>query len=148
MHSKYDAILYFNPNYVNESNDDPRVHTKKQVSATSKGYKSNAEWFDPKYYSQFSFANSIRSQLSNMGAGYSCKVTEFGMAVVVEVTHHNTLTGRSASKTFLILFDKQGDGHVMSTHNRYRTISGVGQAVSYIRSSASSLQTSNQSIVG
>lgn len=148
MDNKYDAILYFNPNLINEDDLDPRMYTKKAPSGASKGYKSHANWFDPKYNSQFSFANSIRSQLENMGSGYSCKVTEFGQAVVVETSYHNTLTGRSASKTFLIIFDKKGDGHVLSTHNRYRSISGVSQAVSYIRSSSTSLLSSTQSIVG
>ena len=60
--------------------------------------------------------------------------------VVVDVTYHHHISGRSASKTFLVVFDggpkgnDPGGGMVLSTANKWRTISGYSQAVSYIKS--------------
>ena len=81
-----------------------------------------------------------------MGPGYSAEVSDFKKWVVVRATYHNFETSRSATKTFLIVFQADnGDGIVLSTHNRYRTISGVDQASSYIRSACSTLKNSTQS---
>jgi hypothetical protein len=80
-----------------------------------------------------------------MGNDFSSRVTDFGKWVTVDISHHNHITGRTSSKTFLIVFQQKGDGIVLSTHNRYRTISGVDQAASYIKSVASSLQNNTQS---
>lgn len=147
MNNQYDAILYYD-NLINEEYGDDRLHGKKGgVDLTPKYVKTHADWMDPKFISKHSFANSLRGMLNN-GDGWSNKITEFSKYIVVEVSYYNTLTGRSASKTFLIVFKEKGDGWVYSTHNRYRTISGISQASSYIRSSSSSLINATQSILG
>ena len=141
---KYDAILCVNKdNMIYE--DDERMHPKRTPSGIDKFFKTAGSWDDPKLYTSFSFGQTLRSLLNNLGNGFNSKVTDFGKWVTVEISHHNHVTGRSASKTFLIVFQYKGDGIVLSTHNRYRTISGVDQAASYIKSAASSLMNSTQS---
>jgi hypothetical protein len=87
------------------------------------------------------------NDLNNWKQGYSANVTDFGKWVVVEVTHHNHVTGRSASKTFLVVFDggpkgtDKGGGMVLSTANKWRTISGYAQASSYIKSASGALES-------
>jgi hypothetical protein len=83
-----------------------------------------------------------------MGQGYSCQVVDFKKWVVVTVTHSNHVTGKSASKTFLVVFNPNKDGIVLTTHNRYRSISGVEQACSYIRSACTALQSETQNRIG
>lgn len=139
---KYDAILCIDEMVCE---DDSRLFARKQPSGVTKFFKGSADYDDPKLYNNFSFGQTLRSLLNNMGEGFSCKVTDFGKWVTAELTHHNHITGRSASKTFLIVFKYKGDGIVLSTHNRYRTISGVDQAASYIKSAASTLQGNTQS---
>ena len=86
------------------------------------------------------------NDLNSWRAGYSAKVSDFGKWVVVEITYHHHVTGRSASKTFLVVFDggpkgtDKGGGMIMSTANKWRTISGYSQAVSYIKSAVTSLE--------
>lgn len=143
--NRYDAILYVNPEEeIIEEANDPRIYTKKGHLGPDKAFKVHTNWDDPKLYNAYSFGNSIRNGLNSIGDGFTCKVTDFAKWVVVEVSHHNVVTGRTASKTYLIVFQDNNDGIVLSTANRYRTISGVGQAISYIRSSISSLQSANQ----
>ena len=103
---------------------------------------------DPKLYNMFSFGNIVRQAIGNMGAEYSCQVTDFKKWVVVTVSHSNIITGKLSSKTFLIVFDLNKEGIVLSTHNRYRTISGVDQAISYIRSACQALQSDTQNRIG
>lgn len=137
---KYDAILCVE-NPINET--DNRLHARR-TPGDNKGFTQYLNADDPKLYQAYSFGSALRQTLSNIGYGFSCKVTDFKKWVVAEITHHNTITGRTSSKTFLIVFKDKGDGIVLSTHNKYRTISGVDQAASYIRSACSSLQNDTQ----
>lgn len=139
---KYDAILYLEEPILE---DDNRMQARNIPQGTTKVIRGQANWDDPKLYNSFSFGQSLRILLGNLGGGFTAKVTDFSKWVVVEVTHHNQITGRSASKTFLIVFQHKGNGIVLSTHNRYRTISGVDQAASYIKSAAATLQNVTQS---
>lgn len=139
---KYDGILYIdNIECINE--DDRRVASRGSVGY-DKYFQGSTSWDDPKLYSQFSFGQSLKSALNSMGPEWSCNVTDFKKWVVAEIQHHNIITGRTSSKTFLIVFKQKGDGIILSTHNKYRTISGVEQAISYIRSASTSLRDSNQ----
>ena len=140
---KYDAILYIDSN-INE-NGDERIITRKPMSGVTHGFTKSYDYDDPKIYANTSYGATLQRNLGNMGDNFSCRVTDFKKWVVVEVEHNNYITGRSASKTFLIVFQHKGDGIVLSTHNKYRTVSGVDQAISYIRSACSSLQNATQS---
>ena len=142
---KWDAILYVEPQ-LNES--DERSVARKGVDATPRFFQNSIDYDDPKLFGNMSFGSNLRSILNGMGTGYSNEITDFGKWVTVRVTYHDQRTGRSASKIFLIVFKQKGDGIVLSTHNRYRSISGVDQAGSYIRSACSSLQTSTQQKIG
>lgn len=143
---KYDAILYIEKP-INEATVDPRLYSK-DTPKTTKGFSKYWNADDPKMYSSFTFGNALRQSLSNIGPGYICKVTDFKKWVVVDVGYHNNITGRTAEKTFLIVFQEKGDGIILSTHNRYRSISGVDQAASYIKSACNSLQGYSQNRVG
>ena len=145
--SKYDAILVCNyEDMINEWDD--RVYTSTAVDGTDYRRQTSWDWDDPKLYAQNAFGRLLQMDLNNWRTGYSARVTDFGKWVTVDVTHHNFLTGRSASKTFLVVFnggpkgnDKAG-GIVLSTNNKWRSISGVSQASSYIKSACSALENS------
>lgn len=140
---KYDAILYIQQPCINEDGD-PRVDAKKNPDASVKGLYNHANWDDPRMYNSFSFGSSLQTSLNNIGKGFSCDVTDFGKWVVVKISYHDIISGRTSSKTFLIVFDLNKNGIVLSTHNRYRSFSGVSQAISYIRSSISALEGSSK----
>lgn len=141
MDKKYDAVLYIH-SQVNEN--DLRSYNKGKIMSTTMGPYAD----DPKMYNYFSFGSTISRSLNNMGNGYSCQVTDFKKWVVVTVTHNNVITGRSSSKTFLVVFTPEKDGLIFSTHNRYRSISGVDQAITYIRSACQSLSSDTQNRIG
>jgi hypothetical protein len=150
MNSKYDAILVCNVDdiisSINEDYGDPR-------SFTGAGYGKNVGkvpylWYDdPRLYASNAFGQMMLNDLNAWKKGYSAKVTDFGKWVVVEVTHHNHVTGRSASKTFLVVFDggpkgtDKGGGMVLTTANKWRTISGYSQASSYIKAASAALES-------
>lgn len=142
---KYDAILYVENPCINES--DERLYAKR-IPGDVGGFSQYFDTDDPKLYTQFSFGNSLRSLLSNMSSGFSAEITDFKKWVTVRVTHNNILTGKSSSKTFLIVFKSKSDGIVLSTHNKYRTISGVDQAASYIRNVCNSLTNETNNKIG
>lgn len=146
--SKYDAILVCNiENIISEGFGDER-------SYTGAGYGKNVGkvpylWYDdPKLFASNAFGKMMLNDLNNWKTGYSAKVSDFAKWVVVDVTHHNHVTGRSASKTFLVVFNggetgkDPGGGLVLSTANKWRTISGYSQAISYIKSAAAALESS------
>lgn len=149
--SKYDAVLICSADdFINEDYGDSRGYAGPNSGAigVTKG-KTPYTWYDdPRLYASNAFGKMMLNDLNNWKRGYSAKVTDFGKWVVVEVTYHHHVTGRSASKTFLVVFDggpKGNDpagGMVLTTANKYRTISGYGQAVSYIKSAVSSIESS------
>lgn len=143
--SKYDAILICNN--INEGAYDDRSYGSSPIGKNAG--KVPYLWYDdPKLYAANAFGKMMLNDLNNWRTGYSAKVSDFAKWVVVEVTHHNYLTGRSASKTFLVVFNggesgkDPGGGLVLSTANKWRTISGYSQAVSYIKSAAGALESS------
>lgn len=151
--SRYDAILVCDANdFITEANGDVRT---TKVTGTGPGLtqaKTPYFWYDdPALYASNAFGKMMQTELTGWRQGYSAKVSDFGKWVVVDVTHHNNVTGRSASKTFLVVFGsdfKGADKHagiVLSTANKYRTISGYGQAVNYIKSASSTLENSTTS---
>lgn len=145
--SKYDAILVCNyEDMINEWDERSNASRNPDYKTHYKGMSWDVD--NPALYAQNNFGRIIQSSMNNWRTGYSSKVTDFGKWVTVEVTHHNFITGRSASKTFLIVFnggpngDDKGGGIVLSTNNKWRSISGVSQALSYIQSASSALESS------
>lgn len=150
MNSKYDAVLICSiddiVNDINESYGDERYYTG--AGPGKDAGKTPYLWYDdPRLYASNAFGQLMLNDLNNWRKGYSAKVSDFGKWVVVEVTHHNAVTGRSASKTFLVVFDggpkgtDKGGGMVLSTANKWRTISGYSQASSYIKSASGALES-------
>ena len=143
---KYDAILICNvDDFINEAFGDDRSY-----STTGPGKnvgKVPYLWYDdPRLYASNAFGKLLLNDLNNWRQGYSAKVTDFGKWIVVDITCHNHVSGRSASKTFLVVFDcgpkgtDKGGGIVLSTANKWRTISGYSQASSYIKSASGALE--------
>ena len=140
---KYDSILYITePANILESDRMVGSGNWSGAYKSVTGYPYTTD--DPKMYNAFTFGKIIRNAVNSMGSGWSSEVSDFKKWVVVRVSYHNYETSRTSTKTFLIVFQHKGDGIVLSTHNRYRTISGADQAVSYIRSACAQLQNSTQ----
>lgn len=139
---KYDSILYVDTPIL--EGDERMTGTLPTNAIPQPVIGTNINYDDPSMYNAFNFGRIVRNAISNMGTGWSAEVSDFKKWVVVNVKYHNYETSRSASKTFLIVFKIKGNGMVFSTHNRYRTISGVDQAVSYIKSSCNTLRNSTQ----
>lgn len=147
--SKFDAVLICDDinAFINEGYGDDRTygHTMQQIGKTT-GNNQYLWVDDPKLYAANAFGKLMQNDLNNWKKGFSAKVSDFGKWVVVEVIHHNYLTGRSASKTFLVVFDggpkgnDAGGGIILSTATKWRTFSGYGQATSYIKSVTTSLE--------
>lgn len=151
--SKYDAILICNTDdIINEGAYDDRSYGSTTIGKNTG--KVPYLWYDdPKLYAANAFGKMMLNDLNNWKQGYSAKVTDFGKWVVVEVTYHHHVTGRSASKTFLVVFDggpkgtDKGGGMVLSTANKWRTISGYTQASTYIKAASTALEaTTSQKI--
>lgn len=145
--NKYDAILVCNINdFINESYGDERSYTSASYGRDV-GTTPYMWYDDPRLYASNAFGKLMLNDLNNWRKGFSAKVTDFGKWVVVEVTYHNVITGRSASKTFLVVFDggpkgtDKGGGMILSTANKWRTISGYAQASSYIKSASGALES-------
>ena len=107
----------------------------------SPAYSTYLYYQDPKLYASWAFGKQLQNALTNVGYGYAAEVSDFGKYVSVKMSYSNPPTGKTASKTFLVVFDPDGKkGNIFQTSNRYRTFSGVSQAASYIKSCVSSLR--------
>lgn len=143
--SKYDAVLVCNLDNVNEGYGDERAMGRSGPGVMG-GKVPYLNYDDPKLYANNAFGKNIQSALNSWRSDYACQVTDFGKWVTVNVTHINHITGRSASKTFLVVFNggpkgtDPAGGMVLSTANKWRTISGTEQAISYIKSASTALE--------
>lgn len=148
---KYDAVLVCNSeDFINEAFGDERAYTGTSTTVPVGANASKVQYFwydDPRLYASNAFGRMIQNDLNSWKPGYSAKVSDFGKWVVVDVTHHNHVTGRSASKTFLVVFDggpkgnDKAGGMVLTTANKWRTISGYSQACGYIKSASAALES-------
>lgn len=145
--SKYEAVLVCDvQDFLTEAFGDERSFTGAGPGKMT-GNVPYLWYDDPRLYASNAFGKLMYNDLNSWKQGYSAKVSDFGKWVVVEVTHHNHITGRSASKTFLVVFDggpkgtDKGGGMVLSTANKWRTISGYSQASSYIKSASATLES-------
>lgn len=143
-----EAVLYI-AQPINEI-FDPRTVGKKGPRAASlsgAGPGNQTSMTDWRAWSSAGFGQRLQNSLSSLGKGYSAEVTDFGQFVSVRVSYHNTVTGKGVTKTYVIVFDdiNSGDGRVMVTSQKWRTISSYDQAASYISSSIRNYsgQTSN-----
>ena len=136
----YDTILYIDNLQINE---DDRYATKRTIDTSPHGNTQYVNWDDPKLWSSNAVGRLIRNELNSIGNGFSVEVTDFNKWVVVKVNHSDYITGRTSSKTFLIVFNNKEEGIVLSTANKWRSVSGYSQAVSYIKSASQTLKSSS-----
>ena len=137
MDKKYDAILVLD----NQINEDVRINKKIQPSGVDHGPGNYIDIDDPRLYATNNVGRYLQSAFTSLGQGYWGEVSDFGKWFVVTIGHHNHITGRTSTKTFLIVFnhDKKYTSVVMSSTTKWRTITDPGQAVSYIKSCAALL---------
>lgn len=132
---KYDSILYIDD--IQNINEDERIHTKRQASSIYGGDNINR----PESYLLNAFAyGKIIQQAFSSERGVFCEVADFGKYVSVTAGVSDPNTGRTSKKTFLIVFKSKEEGLVYSASNKWRSVSGVQQAISYIKSVVSVLR--------
>ena len=89
-----------------------------------------------------SIKSITKDKNNNIGNGLWAEVSDFGKYVTVVAGYHNTVSGRSSTKHFIIVFQKDGVGTIFTSSTKWRTISGVGQAASYIKSLSGAIESS------
>lgn len=142
MKNKFEdyTVLYIQPEELNESADRRSVNTK-MVNGLDRGPNGIVNYDDPKLYTATNFGRQLQTMLSNSN-NFWAEVSDFGRYVVVTAGYHNTVSGRSATKHFVIAFDPDGIGTVFTSATKWRSISGVSQAASYIKSACNPLESS------
>ena len=110
------------------------------LGSTDYGPGGMIDAYDWRLYNGAGFGRRLQSMLGG-GNGYSYEVTDMGKYVSVRGTYHNLAKGTSRSKVFIVAFDnpKVGDGKVFATSTKWRTISNVEQAASYIKTTIQAL---------
>ena len=134
------TVLYIQQEELNESADRRSVNTK-MVNGLDRGPNGIVNYDDPKLYTATNFGRQLQNMLSNSN-NFWAEVSDFGRYVVVTAGYHNTVSGRSATKHFVIAFDLDGVGTVFTSATKWRSISGVSQAASYIKSACNPLESS------
>ena len=134
------TVLYIQPENLNEGADRRSVNTK-MVNGLDRGPNGIVNYDDPRLYTATNFGRQLQTMLSNSN-NFWAEVSDFGRYVVVTAGYHNTVSGRSATKHFVIAFDPDGVGTVFTSATKWRSISGVSQAASYIKSACNPLESS------
>ena len=134
------TVLYIQSENLNEGADRRSVNTK-MVNGLDRGPNGIVNYDDPRLYTATNFGRQLQTMLSNSN-NFWAEVSDFGRYVVVTAGYHNTVSGRSATKHFVIAFDPDGVGMVFTSATKWRSISGVSQAASYIKSACNPLESS------
>lgn len=137
-----DYALVVEPN-INEARrmaDDGRVGGTWNSQGGDMGPDGMIGRYDWRVWSGSGFGKRLSNYLSNRD-GYSYDVSDFGQVVVVTARYHCVGTAKGVEKTFAIVFHdpNKGNGLVYNTSTRWRTISSVDQASSYISGVMNSL---------
>lgn len=93
--------------------------------------------------------NYFRSGLQ-LGQGYGVQVADFGEAVTITITYSNPRTCRTASQSYVVVYRGKNSKYVYTTYansGRYRHSNDYTQAISFIRSKASTLPGSTSTLV-
>ena len=124
-----------NPTVLIVEEDGRRLGKSSAMGTLDMGPKGVINAYDWRVWSNAGFGRMLRNSLPS-GAGYWSEVLDCGKYLSVKVGYSSVATGKSVSKTFLIVFDdpRQGDGTIYATSTRWRTISNYSQAASYIGS--------------
>lgn len=121
--------------------EDGRNYGKSGATGTQditpKGYEYTHDF---KIWTNSGFGRRLINGLPQ-GNGYSSEVLDCGKYVSCKVNYVNPSTGKGVSKQFVVVFEnpKFGDGKVFCTSTKWRTISSVDQAISYMGSYIRSL---------
>ena len=134
------TVLYIQPEELNEAADRRSVNSR-HINGLDQGPNGVVNYDDPKLYTATNFGRQLQTMLSNSN-NFWAEVSDFGRYVVVTAGYHNTVSGRSATKHFVIAFDPDGVGTVFTSATKWRSISGVSQAASYIKSACNPLESS------
>lgn len=130
---------------INEA-DGRIVGRSGAKGATDMGPGGIINKFDWRVWNGAGFGRQLLGQLGG-GRGYSYEVTDMGQYVSCRASFHSVATGKTISKSFIIAFDnpKLGDGKVFATSTKWRTISNVGQAANYIKSTIQAIASQAES---
>ena len=130
---------------VNEA-DGRIVGCSGATGAVNMGPNGIINKFDWRVWNGAGFGRQLLGQLGG-GRGYSFEVTDMGQYVSCRASYHCVATGKTISKSFIIAFEnpKVGDGKVFATSPKWRTISNVGQAANYIKSTIQALASQAES---
>lgn len=125
---------------INEAADGRYMGRSNTHGAADQGPGGMINRYDWRVWSGSGYGKRLQAALGG-GNGYAFEVTDMGQYVSVRATYHNSATGKTVSKTFIIVFDdpKFGDGRIFATSTKWRTISSLDQAASYIRSTIQSM---------
>lgn len=128
--------------------DDTRILGRTQRGNRDLGPNNNPGQPDWKVWAVTGFGRRLQHMLGR-DSDYWAEVTDCGQYVAVTAGYHSVGAGRSNTKTFIISFDnpKYGDGKIFSSSTKWRTISNIDQAASYISSVIRSLANqANQTV--
>lgn len=125
-----------------ESTDPRTIGTKGYTGTTDTGVGGMTSAYDWRVWSGSGYGQQVAQGLNNLGKGYEFEVTDFGAWVVIRGGYHNTATGKTSCKTFVVVFDnpKKGDGRIYASSTKWRTISTPNQAVNYAKSVIDSMK--------
>lgn len=131
---------------INEA-DGRIVGRQGNTGAVDMGPGGIINKYDWRVWNGAGFGRQLSGQLGG-GRGYAYEVSDMGQYVSCRASYHSVATGKTISKTFVISFEnpKVGDGKVFATSTKWRTISNVGQAANYIKSTIQALASQADSL--
>lgn len=126
---------------INESSD-PRTLAKGNTAGTlNQGPGGWYGAYDYRVWDGASYGRRLQSEANPGGKGYSIDVHDCGAQLSVTASYQSPISGKKISQSFIVILQdpKTSAGTIFMTSTKWRTVSTISQAASYINSTIRSL---------
>lgn len=135
-----DTIVLYLQTPINEV--DARSGASGNIAGTgSEGPGGFYGAYDYRVWDGTGYGQILQREANPGGKGYSVDVLDCGQHISVTAHYQSPATGKKISQSFIVVLKspKSGNGTIFMTSTKWRTVSSVQQAASYIRSSIKTL---------
>lgn len=134
------VVLFVDPANICEV--DPRSGVyKNNMGGANQGPGGWYGAYDWKVWDGTGYGQRLQREANPGGKGYSVDVHDCGRQISCTAHYQSPATGKKVSQSFIVILNTpdKGDGTVFMTSTKWRTVSSISQAATYISSTIRSL---------
>lgn len=140
MNTSETPIVLYIEKPILEADSRTGMHTNTMGTA-NRGPHGFYGAYDWKVWDGTGYGQRLQREANPGGKGFSIDVHDCGQQISCTAHYQSPGSGKKVSQSFIIVLNRpdRGDGTVFMTSTKWRTVSSISQAASYINSTIRSL---------